>query len=64
MEVAGLLKEEYPNLPIILLTANQSKSLTSQAEALNISVFHKPVDPNLLSSTLAKISSNRQIKLV
>lgn len=64
MDVAGLLKEEYPDLPIILLTANQSKSLISQAENLNISVFHKPVDPKLLSSTLAKISSNRQIKLV
>lgn len=59
MDVASLLKEEYPDLPIIFLTANQSKSLISEAEALNINVFHKPIVPSLLSAKLAEISSNR-----
>lgn len=59
LSIAQDLRLSYPDLPIILCTANHSKSLEKQAISLNIPIIYKPLGPLKLRLTLNRQLSNK-----
>ena len=63
IETLAILKEEYPALPIIMITKNEEESLMEEAIGSRISDYlTKPVNPSQILSAIMKILENRQIK--
>ncbi len=52
LTIAKDIKQNYPNLPIILCTANHSKKLERQAKDLSVPIIYKPIEPLKLRLTL------------
>jgi len=50
------LREAHPGLPAALLTAESLSAVRPRAEAMNIDLFAKPVDPAAIEAFLARIS--------
>ena len=52
LDIASKLRHSYPQLPIILCTANHSKGLEKQAKDMKIPIIYKPIEPLKLRLTL------------
>jgi len=63
LETLGVLKGEYPALPIIMITKNEEESLMEEAIGSRITDYlTKPVNPSQILLAIMKVLENRQIK--
>jgi two-component system, sensor histidine kinase len=55
LEVAARLREEWPDLPVVVITANHDAVLTSRARALGYGCLLKPLKPLRLRMMLTTL---------
>lgn len=63
LETLGVLKAEYPALPVIMITKNEEESLMEEAIGSRITDYlTKPVNPSQILLAIMKVLENKQIK--
>jgi FixJ family two-component response regulator len=59
LELQGIVKQKYPELPVILITAHREERFEERAlSAGAIRLFYKPLDPDDLLNTIESAISN------
>ncbi|RMF32536.1 MAG: PglZ domain-containing protein [Bacteroidetes bacterium] len=62
LETLSKIKEQYPNLPVVMITKNEAEHLMEEALGSQITDYLlKPVNPNQILLTLKKIIDNRRL---
>ena len=62
LETLSKIKEQHPNLPVVMITKNEAEHLMEEAIGSQISDYLlKPVNPNQILLTLKKIIDNRRL---
>ncbi|MDP2423141.1 MAG: PglZ domain-containing protein [Bacteroidales bacterium] len=62
IETLTILKEQYPNLPVVMITKSEEESIMEDAIGSNITDYLiKPVNPNQILLSLKKSLENKKI---
>ena len=62
LETLAKIKEDYPNLPVVMITKNEAENVMEEALGSQISDYLiKPVNPNQILLTLKKIIDNKRL---
>ena len=62
LETLARIKEQYPNLPVVMITKNEAETVMEEALGAQISDYLiKPVNPNQVLLTLKMIMDNKRL---
>ena len=62
LETLSKIKEQYPNLPVVMITKNEAENVMEEALGSQITDYLiKPVNPNQVLLTLKKIMDNKRL---
>jgi CheY-like chemotaxis protein len=62
LETLGKIKEQYPQLPVVMVTKNETEDLMNEAIGSQIADYLiKPVNPNQVLLSLKKILENKRL---
>lgn len=62
LETLSKIKDQYPNLPVVMITKNEAENVMEEALGSQITDYLiKPVNPNQVLLTLKKIMDNKRL---